>query len=233
MRTMGIRAAIVTLAGLFGMGCLGPAFTSAPEGLAEQAGDAGAVARVDPPASASDAGSTTDAHVPGLDVAVPDAAPDLDGYVPPPSSAVQKCLATCTAGCCDAAGACNVGHSDAVCGTRVSRADGMCQDCAAVGAFCNSAQECQLVKVVCSPQTCGGCCDSNGNCTLGTDDTSCGESGASCLDCTVGGNVCGNNGACVAPSPPSSCEAAACPACTQGTPTCQPTCKCCLDGICL
>jgi hypothetical protein len=61
-----------------------------------------------------------------------------------------------------------------------------------------SGPSCGPLKLPCNPATCGGCCASNGACITTPDnneDTSCGKSGGSCVDCRASGNVC-INGSC-------------------------------------
>ena len=57
------------------------------------------------------------------------------------------------------------------------------------------------VKICAPPQdagapscatTCTGCCDPNGTCLMGADDTACGRRGAACVDCTTTSDVCIN-----------------------------------------
>jgi|CZKU01.1.fsa_nt_gi hypothetical protein len=53
------------------------------------------------------------------------------------------------------------------------------------------------------PSICGGCCDANGNCELGTDDSACGLQGAVCVDCTGTSQTC-QSGTCAGRSASSS-----------------------------
>lgn len=57
-----------------------------------------------------------------------------------------------------------------------------------------SAASCLTPTTPCSSSNCAGCCDSNGDCQLGTFATQCGFGGAACQACTSG--VCTSNGTC-------------------------------------
>jgi hypothetical protein len=65
---------------------------------------------------------------------------------------------------------------------------------------------------VCGPETCGGCCNSSGNCAGGQSVNTCGTGGANCKDCTSSG-AC-SAGACSTPvkdaAPPPMCDPTSC-----------------------
>jgi hypothetical protein len=85
---------------------------------------------------------------------------------------------TCPFGCCDG-GTCLSGELDSFCGTN----GGSCVDCGASNESC-TAQTCVPVPPSCNASNCAGCCDLNNACQAGFIDTLCGQSGASCVDCT-------------------------------------------------
>ncbi|MGD0674435.1 MAG: hypothetical protein ABSC94_03405 [Polyangiaceae bacterium] len=90
------------------------------------------------------------------------------------------------AGCCDDAGNCrNGGYLD---DTHCPNPNGIdCVDCttALVGGTCEiNVCEAPDGAALCL-QTCLGCCDVQGNCKDGFSDTACGQSGATCQDCTT------------------------------------------------
>jgi hypothetical protein len=66
----------------------------------------------------------------------------------------------------------------------------------------------------CSPDNCSnGCCDVNGQCRQGTDDSSCGSGGMACTNCMDLGEMC-MAGMCVMPPQEAGCDPMACPKCT-------------------
>jgi len=84
----------------------------------------------------------------------------------------------CPTGCCDGA-TCLPGNLDSFCGT----AGAACTNCGASNKTCK-AQACVAGPPTCNATTCQGCCDLSNACQPGFIDTQCGESGASCQDCT-------------------------------------------------
>lgn len=87
-------------------------------------------------------------------------------------------------------------------------------------------------RPVCSPQTCNGCCDSNGNCAGGGSMATCGTGGATCVACGSG-QVCENAVCTKAPAadsgPPPACVKSSCKACGAVQSTCcksDNTCGC-------
>jgi len=85
--------------------------------------------------------------------------------------------------------------------------------------------------------SCGGCCDPGGTCLGGRSAATCGAKGASCVDCTMGGDEC-DAGVC-APAPPPkeggtvapTCSQTACMAQNPCVPVWQQTC-CKADQTC-
>jgi hypothetical protein len=82
----------------------------------------------------------------------------------------------------------------------------------------------------CGPATCGGCCDTTGNCLGGAADMTCGNNGQACVNCMPAGQTCAA-GVC-APFPSGSsggsssssggaCVASSCPKCTFGAACCR------------
>ncbi|MFZ5470003.1 MAG: hypothetical protein ACOZIN_11260 [Myxococcota bacterium] len=64
------------------------------------------------------------------------------------------------------------------------------RDLAAVALVCLSALGCSGTgKDRCDPSTCQGCCDSTGQCQLGTSTSACGAQGAQCAACAAS-DVC-------------------------------------------
>jgi hypothetical protein len=57
---------------------------------------------------------------------------------------------------------------------------------------------CVCVVARCDGSNCSGCCAADDTCDESEVDTSCGASGASCIDCTQGNQICAS-GACVTP----------------------------------
>ncbi|MGH7296925.1 MAG: hypothetical protein ACRELB_18440 [Polyangiaceae bacterium] len=94
---------------------------------------------------------------------------------------------TCPSGCCDAHANCLPGNLDSFCGAGGAA----CQDCAASSESC-SKQICIAVSPTCNASTCLGCCDQAGACQAGFIDAQCGQSGASCEDCSqiIPSSVC-------------------------------------------
>ncbi|HEY3817437.1 MAG TPA: hypothetical protein VGL81_09715 [Polyangiaceae bacterium] len=96
------------------------------------------------------------------------------GTAPPPVCDAK----TCPTGCCDGT-LCLPGNLDSFCGTG----GGICTNCGAAKKTC-TAQACVGAAPTCDATNCQGCCDQNNACQPGFIDTECGESGASCQDCT-------------------------------------------------
>jgi hypothetical protein len=94
------------------------------------------------------------------------------------------------------------GGQQAVCGNGLIELGEQCDDGNAAGGDGCSAQ-CQFEG--CDPTTCAsGCCDLQGNCVGGTEDTACGSGGTGCQDCTVANEICSEQ----------ACEAL--PSCVEG-----------------
>lgn len=86
--------------------------------------------------------------------------------------------ATCPTGCCDGT-LCLPGNLDSFCG----KGGGVCTNCGASSKTC-TAQACVAGVPTCNAANCQGCCDQSNTCQPGFIDSQCGESGASCQDCT-------------------------------------------------
>ncbi len=71
----------------------------------------------------------------------------------------------------------------------------------------------------CNPDTCGGCCDDQGNCRTGLETEACGIGGFACVDCGAINAAC--NAGTHQCGPPQSCGPMTCP---DG---------CCTDGVCV
>ncbi len=95
-------------------------------------------------------------------------------------------------GCCTADGICLPGDSDEACGL----AGAQCADCAALGGRCADGT-CRHQTRPCGPETCAGCCSSDGLCLAGGADEACGRAGALCADCTAVGGRCEEGSCCV------------------------------------
>ncbi len=128
--------------------------------------------------------------------------------------------ANCPAGCCDGMGNCQPGNIGARCG----HGGAVCQVCTQ-GESCSN-QQCVNVPPpteagACSAQNCPtGCCDSAGDCVLGTNATLCGSAGNACQSCTSQGEQCLNQ-RCVLVPDASVCNAQTCPAgCCDTAGTC-------------
>jgi hypothetical protein len=124
-------------------------------------------------------------------------------------SAASGCASSCTSGCCDNNGACNAGTDDSACGVQGAT----CADCTASMQTCQSGScgsatssssggsssgssgssgsssgssggrgNCNLLSCL------TGCCQS-GTC-MKPSDTTCGNLGNSCRDCTATGQTC-------------------------------------------
>jgi hypothetical protein len=85
---------------------------------------------------------------------------------------------TCPTGCCNGT-LCLPGNLDTFCGTK----GGACTNCEATSKTC-TAQACVGAAATCNTTNCQGCCDLTNTCQPGFIDTQCGQSGASCQDCT-------------------------------------------------
>lgn len=120
------------------------------------------------------------------------------GPAPAPSCQVTCCNATtCPDGCCDSQGMCQSGTDDRACGSG--------------GQTCVTCMGSDTCGGGGAPQTCGvsndggpdagcdsnscpnGCCDSQGMCQSGTDDTACGSGGQGCVAC-MGSDTCMDEG---------------------------------------
>jgi len=114
----------------------------------------------------------------------------------------------CT-GCCSATGLCRYGTESDACGSGGNA----CDNCAAKAAGC-SAGVCQGKPPKCGPDNCGGCCDANGSCQIGTSDAICGAQGAACRNCSTQSQTCTQPGSyCAAPLPCATvCPAGCCDA---------------------
>jgi hypothetical protein len=139
------------------------------------------VAGVDPSACGSGGGACVDCAAMNATCANGDAGVAVCTMAPPPPVCDAQ---TCPFGCCDGV-VCMVGNLDSFCGS-VGNA---CVDCAAENESC-SAQSCVAVPPTCTTANCQGCCDAAGECQPGFVDTQCGQSGASCLDCTQLASTC-------------------------------------------
>jgi hypothetical protein len=95
---------------------------------------------------------------------------------PPPVCDPSTCK-----GCCDANKNCLPGNLDSFCGNGGKA----CTDCAASSETCKGGNTCVKVVPPCNVTNCTGCCDQAGTCQAGFIDTQCGQSGASCEDCTA------------------------------------------------
>lgn len=85
----------------------------------------------------------------------------------------------------------------------------------------------------CSPDTCNGCCDADGQCLSGTSNTLCGTGGVRCADCADGGGLCESN-RCTSCTP--ECAGKVCgvsdgcgTSCEAGSGCCTPECR---DKVC-
>jgi len=94
---------------------------------------------------------------------------------PPPTCDAKSC----PKGCCSGT-ACLPGTLDSFCGTGGVA----CANCPAQGASCH-AQKCVGSPPKCNGTNCTGCCDATAGCQPGFIDAQCGQSGASCVDCTT------------------------------------------------
>lgn len=124
------------------------------------------------------------------------------------------CDAKSCAGCCDASGNCQVGTATNACG----KAGDACTNCGEQGAGCVSGA-CEGPPPACSPKTCGGCCDAQGNCQTGNTTSACGIGGGACAACP------GANAACVSPGSYCAyfpgCGSQSCPGCCDAKGVCQ------------
>jgi len=188
----------------------GPASNASDDG--GQAANAGAVGGSKNDASAS---SLTDA---ALDVtAATDAAAALDAGAAVDATACSR--VTCPSGCCDANGQCQPGVAANACGT----AGGVCQDCASIGASCDSARRaCATSMTECGPVNCAGCC-AGGACLSGTEPANCGSHGAQCSNCAATGAAClADAGAGCGPARPAKCDYYSCRnGCCDANGVCQ------------
>jgi hypothetical protein len=115
--------------------------------------------------------------------------PTLDGDVSDTGPAGCN-SATCTTGCCTAAGRCVSGNAPAACGTMGHE----CLDCQAGGfQYCDgTSRVCASNVGTCTPQNCPtGCCLGNA-CFSGTGSNACGSGGQACQPCASNGLACVN-----------------------------------------
>jgi hypothetical protein len=128
------------------------------------------------------------------------AAPPLDGGAP--------CGPATCAGCCSA-GFCLPGTAADACGSHGLA----CTACTAASESCTAqGGACVGSGATCSPATCTGCCDGNGECQDPVAIGACGSAGLACQFC-LPGQAC-NSGTCQqAPG----CGPANCPGCCVGT----------------
>ncbi|NMO23284.1 hypothetical protein HPC49_50070 [Pyxidicoccus fallax] len=163
-----------------------------PDGGTPDAGgpDGGAPDGGEPDAGEPDAGT---------DAGTPDAGGGCTTCVLPGGG----CVATTSAVACGGSGLacvdCTVGGRANVC-----TAAGACS-CGTRGTPCGEGERCDGNVCVCDPDTCAGCCDSNGSdCRTGNTLTACGINGATCTECSAqradncatGGCRCGTGPAC-------------------------------------
>jgi hypothetical protein len=124
-------------------------------------------------------------------------------------------------GCCSN-GVCVGGTTDAACGARGVA----CTSCGA-GRECTN-QTCVATPPPCGPATCPlGCCGAQGLCEGGFLNSSCGDKGASCVDCTQTKSQCNTNASPRACRDQSTCPVPynACPAsATTPVPSIQHVC---------
>lgn len=160
-------------------------------------------------------------------------------------------------GCFDEDGNCLSGDEDSACGEGGSD----CQPCEE-GKTCEDDGQC-VEPPSCTPETCDGCCNSDGECVDGGAVDACGKDGGGCATCPEGAGCvdgvcllgcaadncngcCDGMGNCVEPTTDVACGAAgsACVDCaaTGGTcaggacvaPGCQQTCAgCCAGDMCV
>lgn len=122
------------------------------------------------------------------------------------------CGGTCSSngcsGCCDSSNTCQSGTADSVCGSGGVP----CENCLDVDEACSlTAGACMCVPScsgkcpgaddgcggTCYKSLCMGCCDSSYICQSGNSNTSCGNNGATCVDCTLTNDVCAGSGHCM------------------------------------
>ena len=131
---------------------------------------------------------------------------DVEDDVQPASCGPSNCH-----GCCDDTGYCETGDQSQACGAG----GGACQACAGdngASSVCSGGVCSSPVETSCSPSTCFGCCDAQGNCVGGKSLAACGEGGQACQVCPSADTAC-LNGFCLLGSPPTSCVVSSCPAC--------------------
>lgn len=118
----------------------------------------------------------------------------------PAGACRQACGPDNCNGCCDSQGDCQEGTEDSACGSGGS----FCDDCASRGRPCEN-QACNA-DIPCLPTNCDGCCDSQGECREGTEDSACGNGGEQCADCGTLDGTC-DDGVCqgVEPCGPHNC----------------------------
>lgn len=154
--------------------------------------------------------------------------PDADAgpsYLP---SAAAK---ACAPGCLGSDGECHTGiGDDRICGTAVSRENGLCQDCVALGAYCNSDQECSQI----SPD--GGVYQAPNPdaCVLIDQAVACEGS----CNAVFPNDGCGHPFVCPCSTTPppadgGSCNPELCPPCTNGGSCCsEGSCGCMFNDLC-
>ena len=117
------------------------------------------------------------------------------------------------AGCCDATGVCRSGSDSNACGLGGVE----CLNCGALGFACVSGA-CEGPAPACSPATCTGCCDAQGQCQFGDKADACGVSGGKCANCAAQSQSC-IGGKCQGPPP--ACGPKTCGGCCDAQGTCQ------------
>jgi hypothetical protein len=177
--------------------CQGGTFPDAGQ-AADAGGDAGHQAA---DGGGKDGGAPADAGHP-VDGSVEDGGTALDGGQKADGGTQTDggyiCGAlNCQSGCCDTHNTCQGGNSDKLCGKNGTA----CDDCTSTGDVCKF-QQC-TATTSCTAQ-CQGCCDLSAQCQTGNSDSTCGNGGDSCVDCTT-------------MIPPGTCSAGVC----KGTGTCN------------
>lgn len=125
---------------------------------------------------------------------------------------IGRCGPQNCGGCCDARGTCTEGIDSTSCG----RGGEACNDCTPRSQVCAPRDQPNGRTCIdpppCGPLNCAGCCIGN-VCTLGTQDTACGQGGPQCTNCAGANQTCGAGGVCT------------------GAITCGPAnCRGCCDG---
>jgi hypothetical protein len=116
----------------------------------------------------------------------------------------STCGTQSCSGCCQG-NSCLVGNTSFACGFGGV----LCENCQAFGDTCAN-QQC-MPQPTCGPQNCKGCCVGN-TCIDGSENTTCGSGGATCVDCVPSGATCLNQ-ACVSNN---QCNPKTCAGCCEG-----------------